>query len=245
MQVRNHNIVVTGGAGGLGREVALSLAGAGAAIAIIDLNEAGAAEVAREITAAGGRAVTACGDLTKKASAHDLFRRAVTSLGRINGLINCAGVYPRRPILDISDEDWDFSFLVNVRGLYHMSVAAVEHMRTQGGGRIVNVASIDAFKAHPKNAHYAAMKAAVVSLTKSLGEAVAPDGVLVNGVAPGAIATEKAKASGFLKEVIAETPIGFAAEPRDIADVIQFLVSEQNRFMVGETVVVSGGYFIP
>jgi NAD(P)-dependent dehydrogenase (short-subunit alcohol dehydrogenase family) len=245
MQVRNHNIVVTGGAGGLGREVALSLAAAGAAIAIVDLNEAGAAAVVQEIVRAGGRAAAVCGDLTRKAPAHDLFRRAAEALGRINGLVNCAGVYPRRPILEISDEDWDFSFQVNVRGLYHMSVAAVEHMRGQGGGRIVNVASIDAFKAHPKNAHYAAMKAAVVSLTKSLGEAVAPDKVLVNGVAPGAIATDKAKASGFLKEVIAETPIGFAAEPRDIADVIQFLVSEQNRFMVGETVVVSGGYFIP
>jgi 3-oxoacyl-[acyl-carrier protein] reductase len=245
MQVLNHNIVVTGGASGLGREVGLSLAGAGAAIAIVDLNEAGAAAVAQEIAAAGGRAVAVCGDLTRKDSAHDLFGRAAAALGRINGLVNCAGVYPRRPILEISDEDWDFSFSVNVRGLYHMSVAAAEHMRKMGGGRIVNVASIDAFKAHPKNAHYAAMKAAVVSLTKSLGEAVAPDGVLVNGVAPGAIATEKAKAAGFLKEVIAETPIGFAAEPRDIADVIQFLVSEQNRFMVGETVVVSGGYFIP
>jgi 3-oxoacyl-[acyl-carrier protein] reductase len=245
MQVLNHNIVVTGGASGLGREVGLSLAGAGAAIAIVDLNEAGAAAVAQEIAAAGGRAVAVCGDLTRKDSAQDLFGRAAAALGRINGLVNCAGVYPRRPILEISDEDWDFSFSVNVRGLYHMSVAAAEHMRKMGGGRIVNVASIDAFKAHPKNAHYAAMKAAVVSLTKSLGEAVAPDGVLVNGVAPGAIATEKAKAAGFLKEVIAETPIGFAAEPRDIADVIQFLVSEQNRFMVGETVVVSGGYFIP
>jgi NAD(P)-dependent dehydrogenase (short-subunit alcohol dehydrogenase family) len=245
MQVRNHNIVVTGGAGGLGREVALSLAAAGASIAIVDLNEAGANAVVREITVAGGRAIAVCGDLTKRDSAHALFQRAGASFGRINGLINCAGVYPRRPILEISDEDWDFSFSVNVRGLYHMSVAAVEHMREKGGGRIVNVASIDAFKAHPKNAHYAAMKAAVVSLTKSLGEAAAPYGVLINGVAPGAIATEKAKASGFLKEVIAETPIGFAAEPRDIADVIQFLVSEQNRFMVGETVVVSGGYFIP
>lgn len=245
MQVQNHNIVVTGAAGGLGGEVARGLAAAGATVALVDLNEAGAAAVELEIKQAGGRAISVCGDLTRKAPARDLFRRAVSGLGRINGLVNCAGVYPRRPILEISDDDWDFSFSVNVRGLYHMSVAAVEHMQQAGGGRIVNVASIDAFKAHPKNAHYAAMKAAVVSLTKSMGEAAAPGGVLVNGVAPGAIATDKAKASGFLKEVIADTPIGFAAEPRDIADVIQFLVSEQNRFMVGETVVVSGGYFIP
>jgi NAD(P)-dependent dehydrogenase (short-subunit alcohol dehydrogenase family) len=145
MQVRNHNIVVTGGASGLGREVAIILSAAGASIAIVDINEAGAADVAREIAAAGGRAEIACGDLTRKESAHGLFRRAASSLGRINGLVNCAGVYPRRPILEISDEDWDFSFSVNLRGLYHMSVAAIEHMRQQGGGRIVNVASIDAF----------------------------------------------------------------------------------------------------
>jgi NAD(P)-dependent dehydrogenase (short-subunit alcohol dehydrogenase family) len=89
------------------------------------------------------------------------------------------------------------------------------------------------------------MKAGVVSLTKTFGKAFAGDGILVNGVAPGAIATEKAKASGFLGESAKVTPIGRAAEPEDIADVVIFLLSDQNRYMVGETVIVNGGYLIP
>jgi 3-oxoacyl-[acyl-carrier protein] reductase len=243
--MQGQTVIVTGGGSGLGRAICLGLAQAGAQVGIIEINEESAAGVVDEIKAKGGEAFAVIGDITTRDSAKALVDAAAAKAGRIHGLVNCAGVYPRRPILEITDADWDFSFAVNVRGLYNVSVAAIAQMQGAGGGRIVNIASIDALKAHPKNAHYAAMKAAVVSLTKSLGEAVAPDGVLVNGVAPGAIATEKAKAAGFLKEVIAETPIGFAAEPRDIADVIQFLVSEQNRFMVGETVVVSGGYFIP
>lgn len=245
VDVSGQSIVVTGGASGLGRSVCATLAAAGARIAVIDIDLESSASLVREIEQHGGSATAICGDITLKPAAHALFQQAVSALGQVQGLVNCAGVYPRRSILDVSDADWDFSFAVNVRGLYHMSVAAIEHMRANGGGRIVNVASIDAFKAHPKNAHYAAMKAAVVSLTKSFGEAFAADGVLINGVAPAAIATEKARASGFLPEIAATTPIGRAAEPEDVAEAIQFLISKSNRYMVGETIVLSGGYFIP
>jgi 3-oxoacyl-[acyl-carrier protein] reductase len=212
---------------------------------IIDLNEKGAKAAAAEIAAAGGRAVGIGGDISKRESAHSLFAQAVEFFGRIHGLINNAGIYPRRPIFDITDDEWDASLSVNVRGLYHMMVAAVAHMRRAGGGRIVNIASIDAFKAHPKNSHYAATKAAVVSLTKSFGLEAAPLGILVNAVAPGPIATETAKAMGFLPEIERTTPIGRAAAPEDIAEVLMFLVSDRNRYMVGETVVVAGGYYIP
>jgi len=238
-------VVVTGGASGLGKAVCLAAAAEGAEVAVLDIDAASAAAAVAEIAAAGGRAFPLVGDITTRDGAKALIDAAVAKAGRVHGLVNCAGVYPRKPILEISDADWDFSFSVNVRGLYDVSVAAIAHMQAAGGGRIVNVASIDALKAHPKNAHYAAMKAAVVSLTKSLGLACAPDGILINGVAPAAIATEKAKAAGFLPELAALAPIGRVAEPDDVADVILFLLSDKNRYMVGETVAVSGGYFIP
>jgi 3-oxoacyl-[acyl-carrier protein] reductase len=243
--MQGQTVVITGGASGLGKAVAQTLGAKGVAVAIIDINQTGAESAAQDIRDAGGRAIAISGDITHRDSAHALFQRAVAGLGHVSGLVNNAGIYPRRPILDISDEDWDANFAVNVRGLYHMSVAAVLHMRERGGGRIVNVASIDAFKAHPKNAHYAAAKAAVVSLTRSFGLEFAPFGILVNGVAPAAIATEKAKASGILPELAAQAPIGRAAEPMDVADLIRFLISEENRYMVGETVAITGGYFIP
>ena len=242
--MKDHTIIVTGGGSGLGRAISLALADAGAQVAVIEIDQAGADAVVAEIAAKGGKAFAVIGDITTRDSAKALVDAAASTAGRIHGLCNCAGVYPRRPILEITDADWDFSFSVNVRGLYNVSVAAIAHMQAAGGGRIVNIASIDALKAHPKNAHYAAMKAAVVSLTKSMALAVAPDNILINGVAPAGIATEKAKAAGFLPELAAQTALGRAAEPDDVADVVVFLLSEKNRYMVGETVAISGGYFI-
>jgi 3-oxoacyl-[acyl-carrier protein] reductase len=243
-QMSGKSVVITGAGNGLGRATALMMAARGARVAVLDIDEAGAEETVSLITTGGGVALTAVGDITRSTAPHALFDKAVAAFGRIDALVNCAGVYPRRPILEISDEDWEFSFAVNVRGTYHMCAAAAAHMRTQGGGRIVNISSIDAFKAHPHNAHYAAMKAAVVSLTRSFGEAFAPDNVLVNSVAPAAIATEKAKQSEWLEEHALQTPIGRAAEPDDIADVICFLAGDANRYMTGESVVVSGGFLI-
>jgi 3-oxoacyl-[acyl-carrier protein] reductase len=161
--------------------------------------------------------------------------------------VNCAGVYPRRPILEITDADWDFDLGVNVRGTYNMMAAAVARMRTQEihatvRGRIVNVSSVDAFKAHPANAHYAATKAAVVSLTRSFALEFAPEQILVNSIAPAGIATDKAKGSGFLPELASHTPLGRNAEPDDIAEWIAFMLGNGNRYMTGENVIVSGGY---
>jgi 3-oxoacyl-[acyl-carrier protein] reductase len=244
--MQGKNIVITGAAKGLGRATAMMLAEAGASVGVLDINGDGARAVTADITAKGGKAVAIVGDITTRASAHVLFREAVEAFGRVDGLVNNAGIYPRLPIMDISDDDWNASFAVNVRGLCHMMVAAIEHMRRFKEGRIVNIASIDAFKAHPKNSHYAAMKAAVVSLTKTFGLEGAPLGILVNGVAPGGpISTETALNMGFLPSIAAETPIGWIAKPEDIAEVTMFVVSGRNRYMVGETVVVSGGYYIP
>lgn len=243
--MQGKNIIVTGGAGGLGKATAMTLAMAGAGVIVMDVNEAGANKVVQDITAAGGKATAIVGDITIRENAHALVQQAVDAFGPLDGLVNNAGIYPRRPIMDITDDEWNASLSVNVRGLYHMTVAAIAQMRERKSGRIVNIASIDAFKAHPKNSHYAATKAAVVSLTKTFGLEVAPLGILVNAVAPGPIATETAKNMGFLPSIEAETPIGHAAEPEDIAEVIMFLLSDKNRFMVGETVVVAGGYYIP
>ena len=244
--MQGKNIVITGAAKGLGRATATMLAEAGAGVGILDINGEGTRAAADAIAARGGKAIAIAGDITTRDSAHELFGQAVEAFGRVDGLVNNAGIYPRLPIMEISDDDWNASFAVNVRGLYHMMVAAIAHMRTFREGRIVNIASIDAFKAHPKNSHYAAMKAAVVSLTKTFGLEAAPLGILVNGVAPGGpISTETAQNMGFLPSVLAETPIGWIAQPEDIAEVTMFAVSGRNRYMVGETVIVSGGYYIP
>jgi len=161
--------------------------------------------------------------------------------------VNCAAIYPRKPTLGVSDEEWDLSNAINIKGTYHMMVAAIAHMKglepvAHVKGRIVNITSVDAFKAHPKNIHYAATKAAVVSLTKSVADYVAPDGILVNSVAPAGMATEKARASGFLDELAKASPLGRGALPREIAQWVIMAGSERNTYMTGENIIVSGGY---
>ena len=243
MNVGGKGIVVTGGASGLGLATVKTLAEQGAQIAIVDVNR-----TAPEAFASRGWNVqTVLGDIVSKENALALMKQAAGKLARLDGLVNCAGVYPRRPILEITDEDWDFDWQINVRGTYNMMVAAVELMRLQPiegkvRGRIVNVSSVDAFKAHPQNAHYAATKAAVVSLTRSFALEFAPEQILINAIAPAGIATEKAQSSGFLPELAAHTPLGRNAELDDITSWIAFMLSDANNYMTGETVIVSGGY---
>jgi NAD(P)-dependent dehydrogenase (short-subunit alcohol dehydrogenase family) len=247
--MQGRGIVVTGGASGLGLATSKLLAAKGANVAVLDIDKAKLEAAVAEIGEAGsGKALGFAGDIVPRAEAFELYARAVKALGRVDGVVNCAGVYPRRPILEITDEDWNFDWQINVRGTYNIMAAAVIEMRKQAldqsgvRGRIVNLSSVDAFKAHPKNAHYAATKAAVVSLTRSFALEFAPEQILVNSIAPAGIATDKAKAAGFIPELTSQTPLGRAAEPGDIAEWIVFMLSDANRYMTGENVIVSGGY---
>jgi 3-oxoacyl-[acyl-carrier protein] reductase len=243
------SFVVTGGANGLGLATCKLLAHRGARIAIIDANQAGLEVALAQIGAAATIAPSGvAGDVVPRFEANRLFTAATHGFDRIDGVVNCAGVYPRRPILEISDEDWDLDRRVNVRGTYNIMAAAIIAMRRQDldpsgvRGRVVNISSVDGFKAHPKNAHYAATKAAVISLTRSFALEFAPEQILVNSVAPAGIATDKARAAGFIPELAAQTPLGRAAEPDDIAEWIVFMLSDANRYMTGENVIISGGY---
>ncbi|MEX3968808.1 SDR family NAD(P)-dependent oxidoreductase [Paraburkholderia sp. EG286B] len=247
--MKNQRVVIVGGASGLGLSVAkLMLADGAHSIALIDKNGPLLEETVGNLKAEGHTVFGAEGDITRKESAHAVFAKALGALGRVDCLVNSAAIYPRRPILEISDDEWDLENAVNIKGTYHMMVAAIEHMRGRPkveahvAGRIVNITSVDAFKAHPQNAHYAATKAAVVSLTKSFAQEVAKDGILVNSVAPAGFATDRAKKLGFLGELASANPLGRAAEPEEIAQWVVMMASERNTYATGENVIVSGGY---
>ncbi len=244
--MKDLNIVIVGGAMGFGALIAEMAVEAGAkGIGIIDL--ADAAEVLAPLAAKGVKTASAKADIRTAAACQAAFDAVAEKLGRVDTLVNCAAIYPRKPTLGVTDEEWDLSNAINIKGTYHMMVSAIAHMKTQGPvahvrGRIVNITSVDAFKAHPKNIHYAATKAAVVSLTKSVAEYVAPDGILVNSVAPAGMATEKARASGFLDELAKVSPLGRGALPREIAEWVIMAGSPKNTYMTGENIIVSGGY---
>lgn len=242
------SLLVVGGGSGLGAEVAATAVQQGVgALGIIDVNEEGAERALEPARQAGLPTVSAVADIRTAGAAHDAFAYVVEALDRIDTVVNCAAVYPRRPLLEITDEEWDTSNAINVKGTYHIMVAAVRHMcglepQDNIRGRIVNISSVDAFKAHPRNAHYAATKAAVVSLTRSFAHEFAGEGILVNSVAPAGIATEKAKAAGFLGELAAANPLGRAAEPREMVEWVLMAGSRRNTYMTGENIIVSGGY---
>lgn len=241
-------VMIVGGAAGLGRElVAMAVADGATAIGVVDLDQAAAEAALAPARDAGLDTVAVAGDISTSDGARQAFAGVAEGLGRVDSLINCAAIYPRLPLLEIGDADWDASNAVNVKGTYHLMVAAVHHMKDrppQGKvrGRIVNITSVDAFKAHPVNAHYAATKAAVASLTKSFADAFAADGILVNSVAPAAMATEKAKAAGFLPELAKASPLGRAAAPAEIGEWVLMAAGPRNSYMTGENIIVSGGY---
>ena len=246
--MKDLSVVIVGGGAGLGALLArMAVAEGAAALGIIDLN-AGAAEAALEPARIAGlpTAFASC-DIRTAPAAHEAFASVAATLGRVDTLVNSAAIYPRKPILEITDADWDASNAINVKGTYHMMVAAIRHMQAQElkgrvRGRIVNITSVDAFKAHPQNAHYAATKAAVVSLTKSMAHAVAPDGILVNSVAPAGMATERARELGFLGELSKASPLGRGGEPEEMAEWVLMAGGPRNTYMTGENIIVSGGY---
>lgn len=242
------NVVIIGGGAGLGLLMADMAVEAGAAgIGIIDVNPEAADTALASARAAGLKAASACTNISTADVAHAGFNAVVDALGRVDTVINSAAIYPRKPMLEINDADWDASNAVNIKGTFHICVAAIARFRAQETdgvvkGRIVNITSVDAFKAHPQNAHYAATKAAVVSLTKSFAHEVAPDNILVNSVAPAGMATQKAREAGFLGELAAASPLGRGGEPREMAEWVLMAGGPKNTYMTGENIIVSGGY---
>jgi 3-oxoacyl-[acyl-carrier protein] reductase len=236
--------LVTGANRGLGLACARRLASDGTAIALLG-RDLDALDVAAEGMRAGGvPALVVEADLRDRDQCRAAAAATVEAFGRLDVVVNAAGVYPRRPVLDIAADDWHHVLDVNVLGTYFMMIEAIPHMRRIGGGRIVNVSSIDGVKAHPPNAHYAASKAAVISITKSVALEVAGDGIVVNAVAPGPLATDTAKATDWYAPMVAALPTRTPIEPTEIAELVAFLASPANVSIVGEHIVVSGGAVI-
>ena len=233
--------VVTGAGRGLGRAVAGRLAEAGATVHMVDRERSAVETAAAALAKLGYATLPHEADVTDERSL-EILRSAVTrAAARIDILVNNAGGWHHARYDEITIEDWRWTFDTNVLSVLLCTRCFADLMIARRYGRIVNIASVDAYRAKPTLPHYAAAKAAVVSLTKSLAEELAPHQVLVNAVSPGGIATEAAKAQAWLAESIPKVPVRRAAEPEDIAEVVAFLASPRNRFMAGETVIASGG----
>jgi 3-oxoacyl-[acyl-carrier protein] reductase len=236
--------IVTGASRGLGFAIARRLAADGLSVALLGRDVGALAAAAATIESDGTAVLVVTTDVRSREACHDAVATTVARFGRLDVLVNAAGVFPRRPVLDMTTEDWHHVLDINVLGTYFMMIEAIARMSDAGGGRIVNISSVDAVKAHPANAHYAASKAAVISITRSVALEVAPLGILVNAVAPGPMATDTAKATDWYAPMVASLPTRQPIEPAEVAEVVAYLASPAKVSIVGENVLMSGGAVI-
>lgn len=249
--------VVTGSGSGIGRAVATRLAGAGAAVLCTDMDADGAAATAEELSAAGWDAAATTVDVRERADAERAAELAVQRWGRIDVLVNNAGVYPTVPVLEMTQQQWDDVLNINTRGALFCSQACAPHLAAAGGGAIVNMASKAADVPTSAMAHYAASKAAVVSLTRSLALDLAPRRIRVNAVSPGAIHTEgserAAAAMGLDASISADElvagfvqrcPAGREGTPDEVARVVLFLASPAAAYLTGSVILADGGFLL-
>ncbi|MHB1419017.1 MAG: 3-oxoacyl-[acyl-carrier-protein] reductase [Bacillota bacterium] len=236
--------IVTGSSRGIGRSTALALAKEGASVLVNYAGNAAAAEaVAEEIRGMGGEAFTFRADVSKNEDALNLIGAAIERFGKIDILVNNAGITRDNILLRMREEDWDSVLDTNLKSVYNCSKAALKPMIKQRGGRIINISSVVGLTGNAGQANYAAAKAGIIGLTKSLAKELASRGILVNAVAPGFIQTDMTKALGEVAQevLITKVPLQRIGSPEDVAAVVVFLASPSAGYITGQVINVDGG----
>lgn len=246
--------LVTGGALGIGKGIVEGFAREGAGVAIADINADAATRLAAEVEAAGGRAIAVIGDVSSATDAERMVAETVSGMGRLDVLVNNAGIQPIDAyfrIEDTSEELWDRITGVNLKGVFLMSKFALPRIREAGGGAIINMASVQGLQSMPKVGSYAASKGGVLSLTRNMALDYAPEGIRVNAICPGTIDSEMvrnaARAEGGDTDANVARyglahPLGRVGKPEDIAQAALFLASDRASFITGEHLNVDGGF---
>ncbi|MGH9114087.1 MAG: SDR family NAD(P)-dependent oxidoreductase [Acidimicrobiales bacterium] len=248
--------IVTGASQGIGRSIALALADEGADLALVARRRPGLEAVAAEVAALGRRAEVFPADVTAPDAAAAVLAAALERFGRVDILVNNAGKGAPKPLLELTDADWQASIELNLMSAVRLSLACAPHMAAQGWGRIVNISSRVAREPDPYFAPYAAAKAALVNFSKNLANAFSKDGVLTNCVVPGLIHSEavdeaarrSAASTGLTVEEVFEAtlkkrpiPAGRLGQPDDVAGLVALLVSERAAWITGACFTVDGG----
>jgi len=236
-ELRNHVALVTGGSRGIGTAIVHALAGAGAAVAINFREQADAANaLAAAISKAGGRAIAVQADVADSAAVAAMFARTTSELGAVDILVNNAGIALTRSVDRLTEEDFDKTIAVNLKGVFLCMQAALPAMRAKKWGRIVNISSGAARGAGAIGPHYNASKAGVEGLTRGYAARLAKEGITVNAVAPSLIETDMMKGT---KDVIARIPLGRLGTADEVAQAVMLLIA--NEYMTGQTIAMSGG----
>jgi NAD(P)-dependent dehydrogenase (short-subunit alcohol dehydrogenase family) len=256
MKLNQRVAVITGAAQGIGAACARAFADEGARVVVADVNEVGGTALVRDIAAAGGMAIFCKADVGDRREAERLIAHAVENFGRLDVLVNNAGIAHAAEFVDLAEEDFDRVLRVNLKGAFLCGQAAVRQMlaqppRADAGvtgerGVVINMSSVNAVLAIANQVPYTVSKGALNQLTKTMAIGLAPKGIRVVGIGPGSIATELLKTAVLTNEaaknrILARTPIGRLGEPQEVARIAVFLASDDASYLTGTTLYPDGG----
>ena len=238
--------VVTGASKGIGASIAKHLAAEGASVVVnYASSKAGADKVVAEITGAGGKAVAVQGDVSRKSDIERMFADTKKTFGRLDVLVNNAGIYEMGPLEQVTEEHFHKQFNLNVLGLLLTTQEALKYFSPDGGS-VINISSLVSENPFPNASVYSATKGAVDAVTISLAKELGARKIRVNSINPGMIETEGVRAAGLLetefpKQVVSQTPLGRIGQPQDIGKVAAFFASDDSGWVTGETLLITGG----
>ncbi len=247
--LKNKVVIITGARRGMGRTHALVLAKAGAKVVVSDISQEDCNKVVKEIEKSKGEAMAIKCDVTKKADVDKMMAQTIKKWGKIDVLVNNAGIAQFFPFLDMTEEDWDRTIDINLKGYFLCAQAAAKVMAKQKAGVIVNIASVAMGQqgiGFPNIAHYCASKGGIVGMTEALAVELAPYNIRVNVIAPGMIETPmidpvKQDKKG-MEAIMARIPMHRVGKPEEVSKLVLFLSSDDSSYMTGSTIVIDGGW---
>jgi len=244
MNLSNRVAIVTGSGRGIGRAIALKLAEAGATVVVNDIGESEPVNsVVEEIKAINGQSLAIMADVSLASDVNGMVETTINTYGKIDILVNNAGIARDQLVMRMSDEEWDNVLNVNLKSVFLCTRAVLRHMVKQRWGRIISIASIVGIVGNPGQANYASAKAGIIGLTRTIAKEVASRHITVNAIAPGFIDTEMTQqlAADWRQELKKRIPLGYLGSPRDVAEAVAFLASEEARYITGQVLNVDGG----
>jgi 3-oxoacyl-[acyl-carrier protein] reductase len=238
--------LITGGSRGIGRACALALAKDSIDIAILDLNEEGAAQVAAEVKALGVESLAVSADVSSYEDIEAAVSKILGDWGKVDILINNAGITRDKLLLRMKPEDWLTVININLNGVFNLTKALLKQMNRLGWGRIVNISSVVGFSGNSGQANYSAAKAGVMGMTKTIAQETASRNITVNAIAPGMIDTDMTRVlpEKIKQNIIDQIPLRRFGTAEEVAAAVRFLVSEEANYITGQVLHVNGGMYM-
>ena len=244
--MKGHTVIITGSGRGIGKAIGEVLAGRGANVVVVDVNLDMAKETASEFEKFGIRSIGLKADVSSTADVAGMFEQTIKEFGKVEILVNNAGITKDGLLMRMKEEDWDAVININLKGTFLCSKEAVKVMAKQRYGRIINISSVVAFMGNPGQANYSASKAGIIGLTKTTAKEYASRGITVNAVAPGFIATAMTDAlpENVKQEMMKAIPTGRFGSVTDVANAVLFFASPESGYITGQVIHVNGGMYM-